>query len=80
VHIYESNEALEATQRFYDSWMSEHGYRATRATELGASSYLRSDGSQIFLSLLREGSHTFVTVTDSEQGDTSATLRLGGEP
>jgi hypothetical protein len=80
VRIYESDQAIDATQRFYDTWMSEHGYQAAHAAASGASSYLRADGYQAFLSLLHTGGHTFVTLTESEQSDGSATLEFGGQP
>lgn len=80
VHIYESSDPLDVTQRFYDTWMGEHGYQATHAPELGASSYLRSDGGQAFLSLSHEGGHTFATVTETEQLDATTSLELGAEP
>jgi hypothetical protein len=80
VRIYESNQALDVTQRYYDAWMSEHGYQAAHAAESGASSYLRADGYQAFLSLLHEGAHTFVTVTESDPSRASAMFELGDEP
>jgi hypothetical protein len=80
VRSYESSQSLTATQSFYDAWMSEHGYQAAHAADSGASSYLRADGYQVFLSLLQTDQHTFATLTESGQADASATLALGGEP
>jgi hypothetical protein len=80
VRSYESNQSLPATQDFYDRWMREHGYQAAHAPESGASSYLRGDGYQVFLSLLRSDQHTFATVTESGQSAAGATLELGAEP
>lgn len=80
VRSYESTQSLAATQAFYDTWMNEHGYLAAHAAEAGASSYLRADGYQVFLSLLRTEQHTFTTLTESGRGDTSAELELGGRP
>jgi hypothetical protein len=80
VRSYESEQSLSATQSFYDTWMRTHGYRAAHAPEAGASSYLRADGSQVFLSLLRAEPHTVATVTESGRPDTAARLELGAEP
>ena len=78
VRSYESSQSLAATQNFYDAWMREHGYQAAHDTESGASSYLRADGYQVFLSLLRSEQHTYATLTESGQSD--ASLELGGQP
>jgi hypothetical protein len=75
VRSYESIQSVAATQDFYDAWMREHGYQAAHAVDSGASSYLRADGYQVFVSLLRSDRHTFATVTESAQTDTTATLR-----
>ena len=80
VRSYESTESLAATQDFYDVWMREHGYQAAHAADSGASSYLRPDGYQVFLSLLRNDRQTFATVTESGQVDASVALQLGAEP
>jgi hypothetical protein len=80
VRSYESSQSLVATQSFYDSWMAAHGYQAAHASEFGASSYLRDDGYQAFVSLLSSDHHTIVTVTESGQSDTSAALELDVDP
>ena len=80
VRSYESSQSVAATQSFYDLWMREHGYQAAHGAESGASSYLRADGYQVFLSVLRGDQHTFATLTESGQPTASLTLESGGEP
>lgn|SRR6478735_963866 len=80
VRSYESTQSIAATQAFYDSWMREQGYQASHAPESGASSYLRADGYQVFLSLLASERHTFATLTESGQSDGSAMLELEDGP
>jgi hypothetical protein len=80
VRMYESNQSLEAAQNFYDTWLSQRGYQAAHDAQSGASSYLRADGYQAFLSLLRGDGHTYVTLSEREQPDSMATVEVGGEP
>ena len=80
VHGYQTSQSLADTQHFYDVWMRDHGYLAAHATESGASSYLRADGYQVFLSLIRSEQHTYATLTESGQTDAALALELGGRP
>ena len=77
VRSYESSQSLAATQSFYDASLHKLGYQAAHVPESGASSYLRADGYQVFLSLSTSEQHTFATVTESGQPDASAMLELG---
>lgn len=80
VRTYQSSQALDETQRFYDSWMSQRGWQIRHDGETGASSYLRQDGFQAFLSLLRSERSTYVTVTETSRSDALRTLEVGSEP
>jgi len=80
VRLYESQQSLATTQQFYDSWMTAHGYLAAHELAQGASGYLRADGYQVFLSLMRNHEHTFVTLTETGARDPLATFTVGAEP
>jgi hypothetical protein len=80
VRSYESTEPVAATQSFYDAWMREHGYQLGGSVDPGSSSYLRADGYQVFLSVLRIEERSFITVAESGQSDTAVELELGGAP
>jgi len=78
--VYQTTQSLAATQQFYDSWMSGHGYQANHDASQGATSYLGEGGSQTFLSLLESDGHTFATVTETGQTDAAIAVEWGGKP
>lgn len=80
VRTYQSNQALDQTQRFYDDWMTQRGWQVQHDAESGTSSYLRQDGFQAFVSLSRAEPYTYVTVTETSRSDALRTLELGSEP
>jgi len=80
VHGYESQQSLADIQRFYDTWMRQHGYQNAHISEPDVSSYLHASGNQVFISLLQSDQRALVTVTESGQVDTSAELEMEGAP
>ena len=81
VRTYATAQSAVGVQRFYDSWMAEHGWQAAHDATSGAASYLRADGCQVFLSLLTNDAHTtFATLTEAGVSDASVELAVGGEP
>ena len=76
VRSYESSQSPDQMQRFYDAWMSQQGFQAQHNAESGASSYLRADGFQAFISLAKLEDHTYVTVTETGRADAVRTLEV----
>ena len=80
VRSYESSQAPDLVQHFYDEWLTKRGFRAAHDAGSNSSSYLRADGYQAFLSLMRSDGHTYVTVTETGRVDALSSLELGSEP
>jgi hypothetical protein len=82
VHSYRSQQSVAEAQRFYDAWLTAHGWQSAHLDELGASRYLRPDGYQAFVSISRESDHTDITVTEAGQAEASsiASVELEGAP
>jgi hypothetical protein len=80
VRGYQSSQTPEQAQRFYDAWMSQHGWQAQHDAATATSSYLRDDGLQAFLSFSRAKADTYITITETGRGDTGHALELESEP
>lgn len=80
VRSYQLSESPAQAQRFYDGWMSQRGWQIRHDTTTGASSYLRADGFQAFISMSSSEQQTYVTVTETGRGDAVRALELGSEP
>jgi len=61
---------------FYEHWLGEHGWRRVDAPSGSATSYLRADGHQVFLSLLEQRAGSQVTLVESAA--TIASVQVGG--
>jgi len=80
VRSYQLGQSVEEAQRFYDGWMSERGWQSFHDGESESSGYLRADGYQAFVSLMRSNGNTYVTVTETGRPEAQTALEMGSEP
>lgn len=70
LRLYRSTQRENDVVGRYAQWMTEHGWQvAAKAEQQGATAYLRKDGYQAIVTVLREADGTYVTLTESGRGE-----------
>jgi hypothetical protein len=74
IWLYVGREPQREALGFYQRWLVAHGFqRAAASSELGAESYLRADGFQVFVSANDEGGQTTVALVEAGPTEESPT-------
>jgi hypothetical protein len=73
VRQYESREDPKAIEKYYSSWMSDHGWKSVARSDLAQGrAYLRADGYQAFVAVTEADERTYVTLVEAGRADATA--------